>query len=104
MRIDGKTQLGMEQLDYANRVKNTIVKKADKEVSAEARPVPASDAIEISGLAKEQATLTSTLKDLPDVRNDKVAELKARIEAGNYNVSGKDIASKIVDSALHDLF
>lgn len=114
MRIDGKTQLGMDQLDYANRAKNTVANKAEK-TAVNANPVvnntALKDALELSGKAPvievavdKQAEIKNSLKDLPDVRKDKVAELKARIASGDYNVSGKDIAEKIVNTALSDLF
>jgi anti-sigma28 factor (negative regulator of flagellin synthesis) len=32
---------------------------------------------------------------VPDVRQDRVAELKAKIETGNYQVSNQDIASAV---------
>ena len=35
---------------------------------------------------------------------DKIADLKERIANGTYNVSGKDIAAKIVNTALEDVF
>lgn len=119
MRIDGKTQIGMEQLDYANRAKNTVANKSDKS-AVNANPVSSNatvnDAVELSGLHLESnatvskdatdkhSTMVNNLKDLPDVRKDKVAELKARIAAGEYNVSGKDIAEKIVNTAVENLF
>ena len=48
--------------------------------------------------------MTRTLKEMPDVRADKIADLKERIANGTYNVSGKDIASKIINTALEDVF
>ena len=36
--------------------------------------------------------------------NEKIADLKERIANGTYNVSGKDIAAKIVNTALEDVF
>ena len=45
----------------------------------------------------------STLKaaqEADDVRADKVADLKARIEAGEYKPSGKDIAASLVKQEL----
>ena len=32
--------------------------------------------------------MTRTLKEMPDVRADKVADLKERIANGTYNISG----------------
>ena len=63
-----------------------------------------SDAVSISEKGKDVSEMTRTLKEMPDVRADKIADLKERIANGTYNVSGKDIASKIINTALEDVF
>jgi negative regulator of flagellin synthesis FlgM len=40
------------------------------------------------------------LKDVPDVRQDRVDELLKRFESGSYNVSGRDIADRIIRSVF----
>ena len=35
-----------------------------------------------------------------DVRNEKVAQLRAAIQSGTYNVSSSDVADKMIDSML----
>jgi flagellar biosynthesis anti-sigma factor FlgM len=56
----------------------------------------ASDSAKVSlaGAMLSQATTGS------DVRFEKVAALRQSIEAGTYNVSSADVASKLVDSLL----
>jgi len=41
--------------------------------------------------------------NVPDVRADRVAELKAQIANGEYNVSGKDIAESMLRRAADKL-
>ena len=36
------------------------------------------------------------LRRLPDVRNDRVAELKNRLDAGAYHVDSIDVAEKVL--------
>ena len=36
------------------------------------------------------------LKNVPDIRKDKVKKLQSQIESGDYKVSGKDIADSIL--------
>lgn len=57
---------------------------------------PAKDDVKISSVGKDYAIAMNALKDVPDIRMDRVNELSARIEKGEYNVSGADIASKIL--------
>jgi negative regulator of flagellin synthesis FlgM len=54
------------------------------------------DNVKISSKGKDYAIAMNALKDVPDVRMDKVNELSAKIEKGEYNVSGNDIADKMM--------
>lgn len=57
-----------------------------------------SDKLEFSQTAKSYQTAKAAVYDAPDVRQDKVAEIKARISAGNYNISSEAIADKILSN------
>ena len=58
--------------------------------------------VDISTSAKEVRRITELIKDLPDVRADRVQELKAQIENGTYHVSSEDIADLMIRRALAD--
>lgn len=45
--------------------------------------------------------ITHKVADMPD-RDDLVAELKARVEAGEYNPTGEEIADAMVRRAIAD--
>jgi negative regulator of flagellin synthesis FlgM len=101
MRIDSNMMSGMDTLEQTSRKRNVEkVSANDKQNSAAVE----SDAVSISEKGKDVSEMTRTLKEMPDVRADKIADLKERIAAGTYNVSGKDIASKIINTALEDVF
>ena len=101
MRIDSNMMSGMDTLEQTSRKRNVEkVSANDKQNSAAVE----SDAVSISEKGKDVSEMTRTLKELPDVRADKIADLKERIANGTYNVSGKDIAAKIVNTALEDVF
>ena len=59
------------------------------------------DELSISGAGKDFQTVLKTLRDVPEIREDKVKELKDKISSGTYNPSGKQIADKIVDSIIN---
>ena len=63
-----------------------------------------SDNVTISEKGKDVSEMTRTLKSMPEVRADKIADLKERIANGTYNVSARDVAAKIVNTALEDTF
>ena len=101
MRIDSNMMSGMDTLEQTSRKRN--VEKVSTTESQNTSAVE-SDAVSISEKGKDVSEMTRTLKEMPDVRADKIADLKERIANGTYNVSGKDIAAKIVNTALEDVF
>ncbi|NTW07812.1 MAG: flagellar biosynthesis anti-sigma factor FlgM, partial [Syntrophaceae bacterium] len=40
----------------------------------------------------------------PDIREEKIQEIKKQIDNGEYNVSGEKIAGKMVGESIVDLF
>lgn len=105
MRIDGKSMPNMDGADAASRKKNVEKQNGlNAKIGAHNTQSVAADAVVLSGKGKEASVITKALKDLPEVREDKVSELKAKIASGSYDVSGKKIAEKMVSSALNDLF
>lgn len=66
-------------------------KMAPKETKASAK-----DKLEISDTAKHFQLALKAAKDAPDIRQDKVDKIKAQIDSGTYNVSGKEVANKMM--------
>ena len=58
------------------------------------------DNVKISEVGKDYAIAQKALKDVPDVRQDKIDAVKAKMEKGDYEVKGEDIASKIIGGIL----
>jgi negative regulator of flagellin synthesis FlgM len=56
------------------------------------------DIISISDKGKDFQTVMKALKSIPDIRQDKVEKLSKQYRRGNYDVTGNDIAEKIIDS------
>jgi|ERR1044072_1702519 negative regulator of flagellin synthesis FlgM len=55
------------------------------------------DKVELSGKGAEFGKLVDQLKQLPDIRQDRVSELKQKIASGNYTPSADDIADAILN-------
>lgn len=64
---------------------------------------PASDAVSVSSQGQEIGKALQALAGVPDVRAEKVAALKAQIEAGTYHVSGREIAESVLRRASDKL-
>lgn len=61
------------------------------------KKVKGKDVFDISSTAKEYQIAKKALSQSPDIREDKVQDIKRRIETGNYNMNAQEIADKIVD-------
>lgn len=59
--------------------------------------------VNLSTASKEVQTAREIIASEPDVREDKVSELRKRIESGNYTVDNKAVADKIVDSFIDEI-
>lgn len=53
--------------------------------------------VEISEQAQLMRQAAEAVHALPDVRQDRVAELKERIKAGTYKVDSQSVADKLVE-------
>ena len=60
------------------------------------------DKVALSPEAKQIQEAKKSLDALPDVREDKVAEIKGQIEAGTYTIDGEKIAFKMIRESILD--
>lgn len=60
------------------------------------------DKVTISEQSQELQMIISELKTIPEIRNEKVAELRAAIRNGTYQVSGEAVAEKLLEQILDD--
>lgn len=85
MRIDAFNKIS--QIYNTGKVKSTAKVKSSS----------FSDQLEISQLGKDYHVAKQIVAQTPDVREDKINEIKQRMEAGNYQVSMQEVADKLVD-------
>ncbi|MCF6460996.1 flagellar biosynthesis anti-sigma factor FlgM [Clostridium sp. Cult3] len=60
------------------------------------------DEIKLSERAKDYQFAMIKLKEIPDMRMDKVNKLKDLVQSGNYNVEGKKIVEKMYENINFD--
>jgi negative regulator of flagellin synthesis FlgM len=58
------------------------------------------ESVVLSPEAKEIHAARQKLEDLPDVRQEKVNEIKKQLMNGSYSISDDKVASKMVEDAL----
>lgn len=61
---------------------------------------PKKDIVSISSSAMDCQTVSRALRDVPDVRMNKVEEFKHVYNSGAYNISGNEIVEKLGKSIL----
>ncbi len=81
--------------------KTPYVKQAARAVQSPATgPVGKADRVELSAKAKELQAAREAIAQMDDMDHDKVARIKAQIEAGTYKVDAKKTADKMIDESL----
>jgi negative regulator of flagellin synthesis FlgM len=81
--------------------------KSDPVINEGAKPVSggatvATERVDLSAEAKDFQRIKQILDETPDVREEKVRELKDRIESGNYAVDSGKVAAKMLGESLID--
>ena len=84
MRVEAYNKIG--QIYQAEQ--KTRAKGATKAASR--------DELTISSTGKDYQIARQAIAAIPDIRTDRVAELKARIESGAYQVSADSFAAKVI--------
>jgi negative regulator of flagellin synthesis FlgM len=82
--------------------------KSDPVINEGAKPVSggatvATERVDLSAEAKDFQRIKQILDETPDVREEKVRELKDRIESGNYAVDSGKVAAKMLGESLIDI-
>ncbi|MBA1334013.1 MAG: hypothetical protein HPY66_1497 [Firmicutes bacterium] len=90
----------MEKILGVYRKQGVEGKKTERAAGAEG--VRKADRIELSAEAKDLQLALRALSQVPEIREGKVADIKNRIRAGEYNVSAEEVADKIIDGLFID--
>ncbi|HED00358.1 MAG TPA: flagellar biosynthesis anti-sigma factor FlgM [Proteobacteria bacterium] len=77
--------------------------QAEREKQAAAEQSQATDKVELSAASRDIQKIQEVLKNTPDVRAEKVQELKSKIESGQYRVDAREIANKMISDLIQDL-
>lgn len=92
-----KTQIQQVMKQYRDNAK--VPKPEKKGVMPAARQV---DQVILSKEAVSAQQVYKDMKETPAVRKAMVLDLQQRIQSGTYNVSGEDIAEKIIGRVIVD--
>ena len=103
-------------MEITNKSQAISIDAYVKQVQAQPKTEPAgekaaqpqglkTDTVVISDAAKRIQEAQKQIQAIPDVRAEKVAEIKSQIENGTYQINADKIAGKMIkESLMHDLF
>lgn len=74
---------------YNTQPKDNKINKADR--------LKKRDKIALSTKGKDYQMAMEAIKNVPDIRQDKVDEIKKKVNSGTYNIDAEEIAEKMIN-------
>ena len=99
MKISDLSQ-GSNTIQYVNQANPPDKQPLSQEVKNQESLV---DKVEISTQSKEIKKINDVLEMTPEVRADRVAELKKLVQEGRYQVDNEALAGKMINQSIIDL-
>jgi negative regulator of flagellin synthesis FlgM len=96
MEINGNQGIGIDA--YVNQVQDK--NKAGTPDNKPEKTAVKADTVMISDAAKRVQEARRQLDDIPDVREDKVSQLRSQIQNGTYEINADKIAGKMIKEGL----
>lgn len=97
----------MKLTDVISQIQTDTKLRGQKKVRSAAVNAPASmagrDRVELSSSSMDVRKIQEVLQETPEVRLDKVQELKEKIAGGEYHVDSRELADKMLTSLFSDL-
>ncbi|NVN90024.1 MAG: flagellar biosynthesis anti-sigma factor FlgM [Desulfuromonadales bacterium] len=98
MKIDQNIQLSPGKLESTQK---TVTTRTTKEAAAPDKTGAAAFSVTISKTAGQLAKATELLAKAPaaedGIRHERVAAIREQLASGSYTISGKDVATKILN-------
>ena len=89
-------------INRANKLQSQILQRNDKKRSETIRDNTKNDArVKINDAVKDFSRIKKAVDQAPDIDNSKkIAELKAKIQAGKYNINYDALADRMLETEL----
>ncbi len=85
----GRKEETSMRIDAISQIQQVYGVGKPKKTAKTANVQSGRDAVEISSIGKDIQTVKAAVKAAPDIRENKIADIKKQIEAGTYNVYGE---------------
>lgn len=86
------------RIDAYNQVNQIYQTTTQAKINKTASVKQKDDKVEISQIGKDIHLVKKAIQEQPDVREDKVQEIKAKMADGTYEVSMSDVAEKMLSN------
>ena len=86
------------RIDAFNKV-SELYKSSNVKSTVKAKGSSFSDKLEISQTGKDYQVAKQIVARTPDIREDRVNDIKQRMESGVYNVSAEEVADKLIENS-----
>ena len=97
MKINDEKNINNEKL---KNIKDTRDKNPAKAKDLSQPESGLTDRVELSPQARKLQKIIEIVKETPDIRGEKIRELKQAIESGTYQADSKEIAEKMILESL----
>lgn len=94
MKIDGNNPIEAKDL-YGNIQDIKKNQEAEKKADTE-KTEGSADRISLSGRAREISELKGMIEALPEIRTNKIEDIKKALDSGSYNIDSLKVAEKIL--------
>ncbi len=98
MEINGKNPL----ISLNNNVQRLGISQQSERAQKRGGEHSDSDRLELSVRSREISHLDELIRSTPDVRENRIEQVRREIESGTYNVKAEKIAEKIIGGNLLD--
>ncbi|MBO8126916.1 MAG: flagellar biosynthesis anti-sigma factor FlgM [Firmicutes bacterium] len=94
--------ISTNQIHNALKVYNQQSKVKRSAKTEKAAPSMGKDKMVISNESKTVQAVKQRLASVPEIREDKVNQLREAVKTGTYNVSGREVAEKVLGRSIVD--
>jgi negative regulator of flagellin synthesis FlgM len=101
MKISDVKDISAQMVQQYQKNDNYVANTDKQASNAAAKP---EEKVDLSTQARDIQLAKNALSKLPDVRDEKVQEIKSQVEKGVYSVSTEKIAGKMVGESIVDIF
>lgn len=89
-----------------NKINNEFIQKDLKRIKKneeDTSNISSDDKVELSSRAMDLKEMQSQVMATPDVRTEKVLQIKTNIENGTYAISSEKIAERLIEEAIEEV-